>query len=672
MARKGRQKKNLTLKGLKKLKVKALKKELENRGLSTDGLKAELLERLESALQTESAEAAVVTEEVTKEEVASEGVTEEVEASEEVPKEVQASEEVTEKAMVNDSKSSPTTDAREEVTEQREEVTEEREGVTEEREEAEKVEEKQNSESGDATEEKKDEAAEGDTTTEDGNVVNESAAPFYEDRVGDKSNASRDANSFLSQFEVPPAPVTTTTTVNENSATTNTTTPAQFQTENQQVQEENSPLHERKVFVAGINFSTTEEELDLFFRNFGTVIKTNLVRDSTGQSKGFGFITYATKAMADAVIAKQAPGMTGGPLELNGRILDIKNATPPGGERARVGGNGHMSFGAASGRVTGNSGYVDTLNASGKIFIGGIRDHITEEDIRLALMQFGEIESVRIQRDSVTGRCKGYGFVVYAPSSPHAPQQAIATEWIKIKDLNCNIREASRKKSATPAYGQQQTAMAYGAYPQYGSQMYAYGNGYSSGAAAYGGYYNGGYAAASAAGGYGAATNYSASAGYGASTASSYPAAAASQASKPHQVGQVGWTLPQGHQQYSAGSYDTAASAANYAAQYQERQKQQKQQQQQQQQQGSTGAAATGASTQYGYSQAGYGQQAGGAAAAYYGQQQNTMYGYGGGTAYAAQAYGSYGTQTAGQNNNSSGGGGPMRSVYEKARTQPY
>ncbi len=47
-----------------------------------------------------------------------------------------------------------------------------------------------------------------------------------------------------------------------------------------------------KIFVGGLNFNTTNEELADLFSQFGQVSEANIVMDKfSGRSRGFGFVT---------------------------------------------------------------------------------------------------------------------------------------------------------------------------------------------------------------------------------------------------------------------------------------------------------------------------------------------------------------------------------------------
>jgi len=48
------------------------------------------------------------------------------------------------------------------------------------------------------------------------------------------------------------------------------------------------------------------------------------------------------------------------------------------------------------------------------IYVGNLSYEVTEEDLRLALEEFGQVESVAIIKDKYTGKSKGFGFVEMA------------------------------------------------------------------------------------------------------------------------------------------------------------------------------------------------------------------------------------------------------------------
>jgi cold-inducible RNA-binding protein len=78
-----------------------------------------------------------------------------------------------------------------------------------------------------------------------------------------------------------------------------------------------------KVFVGGLPFSTTDDELRELFAAHGKVASANVVRDrETGRSKGFGFVEFE-----DNEEGKAAEKALNG-SELGGRTISVAEARP--------------------------------------------------------------------------------------------------------------------------------------------------------------------------------------------------------------------------------------------------------------------------------------------------------------------------------------------------------
>jgi len=87
----------------------------------------------------------------------------------------------------------------------------------------------------------------------------------------------------------------------------------------------------KRLFVGGLPYTTTDEELKKLFSAIGEVTSATVIKDQdTGQGKGFGFVEYADDANADKAIKE----LTG--KELGGRKIIVNEARPreeraPGG-----------------------------------------------------------------------------------------------------------------------------------------------------------------------------------------------------------------------------------------------------------------------------------------------------------------------------------------------------
>jgi RNA recognition motif-containing protein len=61
-----------------------------------------------------------------------------------------------------------------------------------------------------------------------------------------------------------------------------------------------------KLFVGNLSFSTTENDLEDLFSQYGTVAEVGLVTDrATGRSRGFAFVTMGNASEAQAAITAQ-------------------------------------------------------------------------------------------------------------------------------------------------------------------------------------------------------------------------------------------------------------------------------------------------------------------------------------------------------------------------------
>ena len=59
----------------------------------------------------------------------------------------------------------------------------------------------------------------------------------------------------------------------------------------------------KKVFVAKLNFKTTDEELKEYFEKVGPVESAKVIKDyESGRSKGFGFVEFGTPEHATEAI----------------------------------------------------------------------------------------------------------------------------------------------------------------------------------------------------------------------------------------------------------------------------------------------------------------------------------------------------------------------------------
>ncbi|KAJ8077053.1 hypothetical protein PM082_001476 [Marasmius tenuissimus] len=128
---------------------------------------------------------------------------------------------------------------------------------------------------------------------------------------------------------------------------------------------------------------------------------------------------------------------------------------------------------------------------SNKIYVGNLSWNTTDDTLRAAFQQYGQVVDSIVMRDRDTGRSRGFGFVTY--SSPQEADQAISS--MNEQELDGRRIKVNMANARTGGGGG------------------GGGGGYSGGGGGYGGGYSGGGGGGYQQGGYGGGQGYSG--GYG-------------------------------------------------------------------------------------------------------------------------------------------------------------
>lgn len=90
-----------------------------------------------------------------------------------------------------------------------------------------------------------------------------------------------------------------------------------------------------RIYVGGLPFSTTEQELTDLFSQYGAVESVRVITDKfTGQSRGFGFVEMKNPEEAQKAIA----ALNG--TQLGSRTITVNEARPLEQRNRRGGGGG--------------------------------------------------------------------------------------------------------------------------------------------------------------------------------------------------------------------------------------------------------------------------------------------------------------------------------------------
>merc|ERR1719477_211739 len=135
-----------------------------------------------------------------------------------------------------------------------------------------------------------------------------------------------------------------------------------------------------------------------------------------GQSRGFGFVTYAEPTAVATVLKAR-------PHTLDGKQIDPKPCTPASIQKQKK-----MN--------------QQNFTKSHKIFLGGISMEATKDDIQNYLERFGIVTEVTFVADKndPSRPHKGFGFVAFEDES--SVEQAVAKHYHMIKDKRCEAKQA--------------------------------------------------------------------------------------------------------------------------------------------------------------------------------------------------------------------------------------
>ncbi|KAI9164868.1 hypothetical protein LWI28_003653 [Acer negundo] len=177
-----------------------------------------------------------------------------------------------------------------------------------------------------------------------------------------------------------------------------------------------------KLFVGGLPKEANEETLKDHFKEFGEVEESLVIRDrSTGNGRGFGFVTFTESTMADKALRF---GHQHGHLML-GKKVDVKRALP-----------------ISTGHISNGNGNNQTWTTN-KIFVGGLPDELTNEEFRSYFEEFGTVTDAVVIFDKYTCRPRGFGFITF--DSHDVAQKVLEQSSHELKNMKVQVKRAEPK-----------------------------------------------------------------------------------------------------------------------------------------------------------------------------------------------------------------------------------
>ncbi|KAJ7477186.1 hnRNP A1-gamma isoform [Mycena galericulata] len=165
-----------------------------------------------------------------------------------------------------------------------------------------------------------------------------------------------------------------------------------------------SEMHDAgKMFIGGLNWDTTDEGLRNYFSEFGKVDACTIMRDPSGTSRGFAFMTFEDPASVAAVLGRDH--------FLDGKAIDPKRAIPR---------EEHLR----------NTRY----------FVGGLSPATTSESMKEFFSAYGKVVDATVMVDRESSRSKGFGFVTFEDATN--ADQLVGKLGLTIDDKEIEVKMA--------------------------------------------------------------------------------------------------------------------------------------------------------------------------------------------------------------------------------------
>ncbi|KAI3452018.1 hypothetical protein Pfo_008683 [Paulownia fortunei] len=192
-------------------------------------------------------------------------------------------------------------------------------------------------------------------------------------------------------------------------------------------------MSDRKLVVLGIPWDVDTERLREYMSKFGELEDCIVMKErSTGRSRGFGYVTFATVEDAKAALASEH--------FLGNRMLEVKIATPK--EEMRT----------PSKKVT-------------RIFVARIPPSVTEAAFRSHFEKYGDITDLYMPKDPTTKGHRGIGFITFANA------EAVDDLMVETHELGGSTvvvdRATPKEEDFRPISRMPQGGGGYGAYNAY-------------------------------------------------------------------------------------------------------------------------------------------------------------------------------------------------------------
>lgn len=136
----------------------------------------------------------------------------------------------------------------------------------------------------------------------------------------------------------------------------------------------NKGNEDKKIFVGGIGYEVTDEDLKTHFGEFGEVANAQVKFDrQTGRSRGFAFVEFTTGEACKTALASREQ-------TIKGKQVEVKPAKS---------------------------------RENKKVFVGGLPSDFNEGELRSHFEQYGKVEDIEWPFDKQTKTRRNFAFIVF-------------------------------------------------------------------------------------------------------------------------------------------------------------------------------------------------------------------------------------------------------------------
>ena len=181
---------------------------------------------------------------------------------------------------------------------------------------------------------------------------------------------------------------------------------------------EEAESFDRTILMYSFPTEVNEKKIFNFFasNDILPIIDIKLLRDSrTGRSKNCCYVEFDTKDRARQAINLSGQLLCGQPCQIvSSQAEKNRQALAHKSKKEKDNENNHGLMNNIV-KYSKSNEQIDINDAPMKIYVGGLTENlsnITEDDL-CNIFGFGEIDSIELHKDPITGRSKGYAFIQF-------------------------------------------------------------------------------------------------------------------------------------------------------------------------------------------------------------------------------------------------------------------